>query len=355
MTRVISFLQNLFPLLLGASIGFAGLQFGAHLYADGAPPGIVLTQPSTGSSVSGTIDVSAAADGPGLAGVRLLANNSDIAPEITSGNCAASWNTRTSPDGVYTLTAFARTADGRISQSPPVVVTVSNDPLRVFDVKVFNLTATGATITWSTTQPSDSQINFGTASTYGQRTSLDTPAVTVHTQVLAGLVAGTTYHFAVSSRNGVGSVATSDDQTFVTVGLPRQPAPPVDPVLVVPVQPQPSQPQPSQPQPNLKNLIRISDVFVLPSYTSVTITWTTDRPATSQVDFGQGLSLSLESKLDDEPVIAHTVTLTGLQYNMLYMFRVRSRGTDGREVTSSATTFRTRRQGDDGSGPGNRQ
>jgi hypothetical protein len=64
---------------------------------------------------------------------------------------------------------------------------------------------------------------------------------------------------------------------------------------------------------------RISD-------TSVLVTWNTDKPATSQVEYGRTIVYGTLTPIDPTLVTAHSVTLTNLQENTTYHFRVRSDG-----------------------------
>jgi thiol-disulfide isomerase/thioredoxin/predicted RNA-binding Zn-ribbon protein involved in translation (DUF1610 family) len=57
---------------------------------------------------------------------------------------------------------------------------------------------------------------------------------------------------------------------------------------------------------------------------SATITWLTDRPATSQVDYGQTRDFGLSAIPDNELATNHMVRLTGLEPNTMYYFRVKS-------------------------------
>lgn len=73
-----------------------------------------------------------------------------------------------------------------------------------------------ATITWTTNEASDSQVEFGTTTAYGSLSALDTVLVTGHTVQLGGLAANTLYHYRVRSRDGAGNLALSTDRTFTT-------------------------------------------------------------------------------------------------------------------------------------------
>lgn len=75
---------------------------------------------------------------------------------------------------------------------------------------------TGVTVTWTTDEPTDSQVNYGTTTSYASSTMLDPTLVTNHSVTLSSLTPGTVYHFSVRSADGLGQVATSSDYTVVT-------------------------------------------------------------------------------------------------------------------------------------------
>ncbi len=74
-----------------------------------------------------------------------------------------------------------------------------------------------ATITWTTDQPADSQIEYGDTDSYSSFSEKDESIVTSHKVTLLGLSQGTTYHFRVRSRNNLGKLSFSDDRTFTTL------------------------------------------------------------------------------------------------------------------------------------------
>jgi hypothetical protein len=86
----------------------------------------------------------------------------------------------------------------------------------------------GATIGWTTNEPADTLVEYGTTAAYGSRTALNAAMVTGHTAGLTGLLAGTTYHYRVLSRDAAGNLATSQDFAFTTTAAPPPP-PPQDP------------------------------------------------------------------------------------------------------------------------------
>ena len=95
--------------------------------ADTTPPTVALTAPLTGTTVSGTVTVSASAtDNVGVAGVQFKLDGTNLGAEVTGPPYAVTWNTTTTAAGAHTLTAAARDATGNIGTSAGVAVTVAN-------------------------------------------------------------------------------------------------------------------------------------------------------------------------------------------------------------------------------------
>jgi hypothetical protein len=83
-----------------------------------------------------------------------------------------------------------------------------------------SITSTGATISWSTDEASDTQVEYGTTTGYGSTTTLDASMTVSHSQALGGLAAGTLFHYRVKSKDAAGNLATSPDFTFTTAAPP---------------------------------------------------------------------------------------------------------------------------------------
>jgi PKD repeat protein len=79
------------------------------------------------------------------------------------------------------------------------------------------VTATSATITWTTDEPADSQVEYGLTTAYGNATTRDLALVTSHAQALTGLSRATLYHYRVRSRDAAGNLAVSGDFTLTTL------------------------------------------------------------------------------------------------------------------------------------------
>jgi len=86
---------------------------------------------------------------------------------------------------------------------------------QISSVAASNIQSYGAAITWTTNIAADSQVDYGTTTSYGSSSALDSRLVTSHTVTLSQLSAATTYHFRVRS-SAAGSQAISGDYTFST-------------------------------------------------------------------------------------------------------------------------------------------
>jgi len=97
--------------------------------------------------------------------------------------------------------------------------TASAPSLTISAVAAGSITQTGATITWTTNVSANSQVEYGTTTSYGQSTALNATLVTSHSVALSGLTASTQYHYRVKSADGSGNQATSGDFTFTTAAV----------------------------------------------------------------------------------------------------------------------------------------
>ena len=77
-------------------------------------------------------------------------------------------------------------------------------------------TTTTAAITWTTAVPANSQIAYGTTTSYGSSSALNSNLVTTHSASLTSLTAGTTYHYRVLSADSTGVVVAGLDNVFTT-------------------------------------------------------------------------------------------------------------------------------------------
>jgi hypothetical protein len=169
----------------------------------------------------------------------------------------------------------------------------------------------GATVTWTTDEAADSQVDYGTTTSYGSSSTLAAAMVMAHSVDLAGLSAATVYHYRVKSRDGAGNLATGADLSFTTTGG-ADTTPPV-----------------------------LSVIAAVPAATTATITWTSNEPADTQVEFGTTTAYGSSSTLATNLIMSHTVNLSSLTAATGYHYRVKSRDAAGNLATSADQTFTT--------------
>ena len=264
----------------------------------------------TTSNLGSTLALDASA---GLAHAGTLANLSagttyfycidatDLAGN-TSSSCGHSFTTAAAPVVVNT--------------TPPTLSLVATAPVG---------TST-ATVTWTTGALANAQVEYGPTTGYGSEPTLDTNYAFMHTIPLSGLAASTTYHYLVKSSDQAGNLAVSSDNTFTTGALPQVSGQVTNPeatstVLISPV-------SSGQAGVNTPSSITVSAVVfsVVEAQSvgtsTVTITWHTDLPSDSRVEYGVSSQLGQISLLDTALTTSHSVTLVGLQQDTNYIFRV---------------------------------
>ncbi|HXN05662.1 MAG TPA: fibronectin type III domain-containing protein, partial [Nitrospiria bacterium] len=204
-----------------------------------------------------------------------------------------------------------RSADGSgaLSVSGDNTFTTTSNPGPVISaIAASNITTSVATINWTTNVSANSQVEYGTTTAYGSLTTLDATLVTGHSQILSGLLAGTIYHFRVRSADGSGALSVSGDNTFTTTNPP--------PVI---------------------SAITATNIGA----SSVTINWTTNVLANSQVESGTTTAYGSLSTLSATLVTGHSQTLSSLLAGTAYHFRVRSADGTGALSISGDNTFTT--------------
>jgi hypothetical protein len=199
--------------------------------------------------------------------------------------------------------AFAAVIVGQGSdRTPPIISTVASS----------NVTANSVTISWNTNEPSDTEVEYGLTTAYGE-TSIRNPAlVTSHSVALGGLPASTLIHYRVRSRDAAGNLAVSGNFSFTTAaGSDTTP-------------------------PAISN-VAISGVTAV----GATITWTTNEASDTLVEYGATTNYGSASQLNSNMVTSHSATLTGLTGGRLYHYRVKSRDAAGNQGVSGDFTFTT--------------
>ncbi len=264
-------------------------------------------------------------------GTLLGSQSSDTTGRITGGPVSSggfNWwqvNYNSGPDGwsvenylgIYTGNTAIPAPTPKPTPTPPSYDTVAPE---ISVVASSYITENSATMTWTTNEPSDSQVEFGLSTAYGSATNITPTLVKSHSKTLTGLAANTTFHFRVRSSDSLGNIASSADHTFTTLSVPStQPS-------SIPPAPTPTPAYIPTAPPSSTSAPKVTEVTYsgLTPY-SATITWKTTEPSDSQVQFGTTDSYGTYSDLNQSLVTSHTVTISGLTEGTLYHFRVRSR------------------------------
>jgi PKD repeat protein len=99
----------------------------ATVVVDAGPPTVEVTAPAGGSTVSGSVTLTATAtDDVGVAGVQFRVDGVNVGSEDTTAPYSVTWNTTSVANGSRALTAVARDTAGKTTTSAPVTVTVTN-------------------------------------------------------------------------------------------------------------------------------------------------------------------------------------------------------------------------------------
>jgi hypothetical protein len=309
-----------------------------------------------------------------------------------------------SPGTTYYFRAESTTASGSTGASTLYSFTTtgapSSTPPNIGNV-VANIMSTSATITWMTDQPSSSQVNYGLTSSYGSSSPLDSTLVNSHSVTITGLTPGTTYNYDVASTSSLGT-GTSPNYTFATTTNAPQPplisnistsvtsnsatitwttdeaspyqvnydlttaygsSSPVAPTLVTSHSVtitgltagatynfdvvSASAANLSTTSPNGTFVTTAS--AATPPYVAfwginnsgVTISWSTDLPATTQVAYGTTTALGQLTPLQSALTNNHGVVLTGLNSGVTYYFVAQSTAANGATGYSTTYSFTT--------------
>src|SRR5712691_4697757 len=90
---------------------------------------------------------------------------------------------------------------GLVSSSntaPPSTLAITN-------VQTASVTTSSSQVVWTTNVAADSSVDYGTTTSYGNSTPVDSAMVTSHQMTLSGLAAGTTYYYQVNSTDSKGN------------------------------------------------------------------------------------------------------------------------------------------------------
>ena len=183
---------------------------------DVTPPGVAITSPASGATVTGSVNVlGTASDNVGLSQVDVRVDSGVWNLASGLGNWSYALNTVSLADGAHTIEARATDTSGNTNQATRSV-TVDNTAPVITGVNASAITTSQATIGWQTNELSDSRVEYGLTASYGSFSALQAAAVLSHSVTIAGLTPDTQYHYRVYSKDAAGNVAISGDASFTT-------------------------------------------------------------------------------------------------------------------------------------------
>jgi len=158
----------------------------------------------------------------GSSAVQVYANTRTVSNTLTQNQTEVlNWTYNFQEAGTYNIKVETLKSDSYSANNKKEIrinITGSSGdttPPVISNVAASGITASGATITWTTDEASSSVVEYGTTTSYGQ-SATGASGVTSHSVTLSGLSASTTYHFRVKSADAAGNTATSSDYTFIT-------------------------------------------------------------------------------------------------------------------------------------------
>lgn len=127
----------------------------------------------------------------------------------------------------YAFSVKAKDAANNLSASSNTVsvttLTISDiTPPVISSVTATSITSSSATVTWTTNEASSSQVSYGTTTAYGG-TATGASNVTSHSVSLSGLSSSMLYHYRVTSVDASSNSASSNDFTFTTTATSGNP------------------------------------------------------------------------------------------------------------------------------------
>jgi hypothetical protein len=244
----------------------------------------------------------------------------------------------------YHIRITSTDADGNYVTSDDYKVNIPATPT-VDAIQVSEVRSSQATIKWSSNVPTDSRVQFsstgsipassviasGASEAISPQTEIAAPRstdgsmarnddtggtsnsgiseqgqsdfVSSHAVTIIGLEPAKAYHYRVKSTDQFGNIAISEDKTFTT------PADTLPPIIS-----------------NTKSEVTTSGTGDNMKIMAI-ISWDTDEPATSQVEYGQGLSGEYANKTEEVTSfnMSHTVIIPGLKPNASYQYRIVSK------------------------------
>ncbi|MBK8574248.1 MAG: S8 family serine peptidase [Elusimicrobia bacterium] len=184
---------------------------------DTTPPTVVFNSPAPNSDIFGTVTVEAAAfDNVAIDYVQFILDGSTVFGNDTSPPYRATLTTLGLSLGTHTLTATAVDASNfRSSHTITVTVIPDIQPPLLSALNVV-VSDNNVRLTWTTDEPSDTQVEYGTSPALGLLSPQQTAFTAIHQADISALPPSTLYYYRAVSRDNVGNIGYSSTATFVS-------------------------------------------------------------------------------------------------------------------------------------------
>lgn len=119
----------------------------------------------------------------------------------------------------YHYRVRSRDAAGNLAMSNDSTFTTLRDTQapEISNLEINAITANSAQIKWTTNEPSEARVDYGTDSTAVFAATVDTNFVTAHMVILSNLKSYTTYYFRITAKDKAGNSRSGAKQTFTTL------------------------------------------------------------------------------------------------------------------------------------------
>ncbi len=192
----------------------------------------------------------------------------------------------------------------------------------ISNIRVLTTSSSVAVIAWNTDLASTTEIEYGVASVYESTIPINYTPQTGHTVTLENLLPSTTYKYIVKSTDSNGERTVSPENTFSTSAgstTTTTTAPTLEP--------------PKAPI--------ISNILASPQDTFAIVSWDTDKPSDSFIEFGTTNSYGNKSFHDYSSVLSHSIKLENLTPETEYHYIIKITGLNGLPTVSADKTFTT--------------
>ncbi len=129
-------------------------------------------------------------------------------------------------EGVWYLRVQAKDNAGNVGDNSQRSFRVDVTAPTISGLTELNVSQNSITIEWTTDEPADSVVEYGTTTTYELPPQSDNSLVTNHSITLTNLLAGTTYNYRVKSGDATKNTEVSGDEEFTTSPLMLAPLSP---------------------------------------------------------------------------------------------------------------------------------